>query len=145
MTQITVTIRIAAPTARVWEEAADLASHSEWMADAEAIRFLTEQRSGIGTRMAVSTKVGPLRTEDLMEVTGWEEGRSIAVRHEGLVTGEGEFTLIPHGEETEFTWTERLKFPWYAGGAVTARLAAPVLRMIWRRNLKGLRRRIESP
>lgn len=144
MTQINVSVRIAAPVARVWKEAADLGSHAEWMAEAESIEFTTEQRAGIGVRMIVSTKVGPLRTRDIMEVTGWDEGHSIAVRHEGLVTGEGIFILSPHGEETVFTWSERLKFPWYFGGRLTARPAAVVLRRIWRNNLERFRRRVES-
>jgi uncharacterized protein YndB with AHSA1/START domain len=144
MTQINVSVRIAAPVARVWNEAADLGSHAEWMAEAESIVFLTEQRSGTGTRMSVSTRVGPLRTKDVMEVTGWNEGHSIAVRHEGLVTGEGTFTLSAHEDETVFTWTERLTFPWYLGGPLTARAAAPLLRRIWRNNLERFRRRVES-
>jgi len=144
MTQINVSVRIAAPVPRVWKEAADLGSHAEWMAEAESIVFQSDQRSGVGTRMSVSTKVGPLRTHDIMEVIGWNEGESIAVRHEGLVTGEGIFILSPHGEETVFTWSERLKFPWYFGGRLTARAAAVVLRRIWRNNLERFRRRVES-
>lgn len=144
MTQINVSVRITAPVARVWKEAADLGSHAEWMAEAESIVFQSEQRAGVGTRMAVSTKVGPLRTRDIMEVTGWKEGHSIAVRHEGLVTGEGIFILAPDGEETVFTWTERLVFPWYFGGPLTARAAAIVLRRIWRNNLARFRSRVES-
>jgi len=144
MTQINVSVRIAAPVVRVWKEAADLGSHAEWMAEAESIVFQSEQRSGVGTRMTVATKVGPLRTHDIMEVIGWNEGESIAVRHEGLVTGEGIFILSPHGEETVFTWSEHLKFPWYFGGRLTARVAAVVLRRIWRNNLERFRRRVES-
>ena len=82
--QITVSIEIAAPLERVWAEVADLASHAEWMADAESIVFLTDQRSGAGTRMQVATRVGPLRTSDVMEIVEWTERLAIGVRHEGL-------------------------------------------------------------
>lgn len=145
MAAITVSVDIRAPLAEVWREAADLASHAEWMADAESIEFETEQRSGVGTRMRVATAVGPLRTTDLMEVTDWVEGRTIGVRHQGVVTGRGQFRLSAVGGATRFTWTEELTFPWYLGGPVTALAASPVLAWIWKRNLEGLRRRLEAP
>ena len=142
--QITVSIEIAAPLERVWAEVADLASHAEWMADAESIVFLTDQRSGAGTRMQVATRVGPLRTSDVMEIVEWTERLAIGVRHEGLVGGRGRFTLAKDHGSTLFTWSESLTFPWYLGGALGAAVARPVLTRIWRRNLERLRRRIET-
>lgn len=145
MAHITVSIEIDAPLERVWREAADLAAHVEWMADARSIEFLTDQRSGVGTRMLVETRVGPLKTNDVMEVTAWDEQHSIGVRHQGIITGEGAFRLEANRSGTRFIWTERLAFPWYLGGPVTALAARPILRWIWRRNLEGLRRRIGVP
>jgi uncharacterized protein YndB with AHSA1/START domain len=145
MADITVSIEIGAPPERVWSEAADLAAHVEWMADARSIEFLTDQRSGVGTRMLVETRVGPLKTNDVMEITGWDEQHSIGVRHQGIITGEGSFRLEANRSGTRFTWTEQLAFPWYLGGPVTALAARPILRWIWRRNLEGLRGRIETP
>lgn len=129
---------IAARPQDVWPHLADLGSHVAWMADAEAIRFTTPQRRGVGTTFECDTKVGPLRLTDRMEVTEWEEGRLIGVRHRGLVRGSGRFTIerLDRGERTRFTWEEKLAFPW--------RLAAPVLGAIWRRNLARLKERIES-
>ena len=144
MARITQSVVIAAPLAEVWREAADLPSHAEWMADAESIEFLSDTTSGLGTRMKVETVVGPFRTSDLMEVTDWVEGKSIGVRHSGLVTGSGHFRLSPVAGGTRFTWTEELSFPWYLGGPVTATFAKPVLGWIWRRNLTGLKTRIEG-
>lgn len=145
MARIVVTVDVAAPLAAVWEAVADLASHTEWMADARSIEFEGAQRSGIGTRMRVLTVVGPLRTTDAMEVTEWVEGRVIGVRHAGLVTGTGRFELSPVAGATRFTWAEDLRFPTWLGGNLTATLAKPVLAWIWRRNLAGLARRLESP
>ncbi len=129
---------IAARPAQVWPHLADLPSHVEWMADAETIRFTTPQRRGVGTSFECDTKVGPLRLTDHLEVTEWEEGRLIGVRHHGLVTGTGRFTIerLDRGERTRFIWEEELAFPW--------RLATPVLGAIWRRNLDRLKTRIES-
>jgi len=104
----------------------------------------TDLRAGVGVRMKVETAVGPLRTSDLMEVIEWVESRTIGVRHTGLVRGSGRFELAPVAGGTRFTWTERLTFPWYLGGALTAIFAKPVLGWIWRRNLRGLKARIEG-
>ena len=141
---ITVSIYIPAPRPQVWEDVAHLAGHVEWMADAHSIEFLTEAVGGVGTRMAVETRVGPLRTTDVMEVTAWEPGERIAVAHRGLFTGRGEFRLADEGEGTRFTWSERITFPWFFGGRLGAWLARPVLTWVWRRNLARLRERFSS-
>jgi hypothetical protein len=115
------------------------------MRDAESIEFVTEQQSGVGTEMRVKTVVGPLRTIDIMEVTGWVEGQSITVVHRGVVTGEGTLTARADGTVTLVSWDEELRFPWWLGGAITAWLARPVLSAIWRGNLRRLEESLSSP
>lgn len=122
----------------VWDALADLESHVDWMKDAESIDFTSESRRGVGTVMEVETRVGPLRTLDVIEVTGWNEGESIDVEHRGLVTGVGTLAVGPTNGSTRVTWVEDLRFPWWLGGPLTAFLAKPVLAAIWRGNLKRL-------
>lgn len=123
----------------------DIASHVEWMHDAEAIRFTSVRRSGVGTAFDCDTRVGPLRLTDRMEVTEWRPGRAMGIRHVGAVIGEGRFTLRRrrHGR-TKFTWDERLAFPWWMGGPVGGVVGGQLLRLIWRRNLRNLKRRVEG-
>ena len=136
---IETSIEIAAPPPVVWEDLARLESHVEWMADAERIDFLTPERAGVGTRMEVLTRVGPLRTADVMEFTEWEPPHRMAIRHDGLVSGTGEFVLSSLGSDrTLFTWREQLTFPARFGGRMGATLAGPILKAVWRRNLKRL-------
>lgn len=113
------------------------------MADAESIGFRSREQSGVGAVMEVATRVGPLRTTDVIEVTGWIEGESIEVEHRGLVSGRGRFDLDAVAGGTRFTWTEHLTFPWWLGGPFTAFFATPILAWIWRRNLLRLRLRVE--
>jgi carbon monoxide dehydrogenase subunit G len=109
------------------------------MADAYAIEFRTEQTEGPGTVIDVETRVGPLRTHDLIEVVAWDPPARIGVRHTGLFTGSGEFLLERAGSNaTRFTWREDIRFPWYFAGPIGAWAAAPVLRAIWKRNLRRL-------
>jgi len=143
-----MTTLVEASPSAVWRELAHLERHVEWMADAESIDFTTEQRRGVGTTFDCATRIGPLRTVDRMEVTRWDDGREMGVRHVGLVTGEGIFTLRPaghDGEHTQLDWTEQLRFPWYLGGPVTGVLAGPVLRRIWRGNLRRLAALVTQP
>jgi len=140
----TSTTIVATPDA-VWTSLADISTHVEWMADAESIHFTSEQRTGVGTTFDCATKVGPLRLIDKMELTRWDDARSMGVRHVGLVTGTGEFTLIPSGPAaTELVWTEELRFPWWLAGSIGAWAARPVLELIWRGNLRRLKERIET-
>ena len=135
MPRVTVSIDIPRPVAVVWEEASRLDRHADWMADAEAIEFLDDRRSGVGTAMRVRTRVGPFVLQDEVTVEEWAEPRLISVTHRGLVTGSGSFIFEPIDGGTRFTWQEDLRFPSYLGGPVTAFLARPVLRRIWRGNL----------
>lgn len=138
MARVAVTREIPAPHERVWSALADLESHTKWMRDARSIEFTSEHRRGKGTRIEVVTVIGPLRTTDIMEVVGWDEGRSIDVRHEGLVTGTGTLRVEPVAGGSRVTWDETLIFPWWLGGPVTAWLARPVLRAVWKGNLRRL-------
>ena len=103
---------MAAPIDVTWSALADIASHVEWMADAESITFTTDQRRGEGTVFECRTKVGPLRTLDKMTVTEWVDGVRMAVSHNGIVQGVGVFELAsPTPTTTQFSWTEDLRFP----------------------------------
>lgn len=129
----------------VWEALADLGSHARWMRDARSVEFLGSRKRGLGTRMAVETRVGPFRTVDLLEVTGWEEGRSISVAHRGLIDGEGVLSVEDAGNGSLVRWVERLSFPWWLGGPVTAWLARPLLGAVLRGDLRRLDSLVSSP
>jgi carbon monoxide dehydrogenase subunit G len=134
--------RVDAPVAAVWEELAAIDRHVQWMADADSITFTGDRHRGVGTTFDCVTRVGPLRTVDRMEVTRWDDGVALGVRHVGLVRGEGVFTLHPNGDATVVEWSERLRFRWYLGGPVAGWLAGPLLRIIWQGNLRRFAARV---
>lgn len=134
---------ISASRHDVWSELADLATHASWMKDAVEIEFLGGKQSGNGTRMRVPTRVGPFRTTDILEVTGWVEGESISVDHEGLVSGSGQFSL-DGDDPTLVIWEETLRFPWWLGGPIAAAFASPILRAIWAGNLNRFEARFHK-
>lgn len=137
---IKVSTTINAPIKTVWNEVSRLENHTNWMNDAEKIDFLSENNNGMGTEMKVLTKIGPIKLYDYMTVTNWVVEKSIAVDHIGIVTGKGEFKLEEIDENnTKFNWEETLKFPIYLGGVIGEFFGAPILKLIWRKNLKNLK------
>jgi carbon monoxide dehydrogenase subunit G len=139
MARIRVSVVLDAPPAIVWADLEDIGSHVQWMADARSIRFLSEQRSGRGTAFLCDTRIGPFRLNDVMEITEWSPGKAMGVRHTGLVSGEGRFTLSAKGSgQTRFTWKEQLRYPWWLGGPFGAFVSKPILKRIWRGNLRRL-------
>ena len=147
MSRLHVAIDIAATTEQVWDVVEPIEHHVDWMHDAVAIRFQTEQNRGVGAAFLCDTKVGPFELVDSMEITEWEPGVSMGVRHVGVVTGTGRFTLTPIdlGRRTRFAWDESLRFPWWLVGPVGARIGGRIaLRPIWNRNLTELKRIVEE-
>jgi uncharacterized protein YndB with AHSA1/START domain len=147
MSRITVSIELAASPTRVWEIVEPVERHVDWMADAVAIRFTNSQTRGVGTTFDCDTKVGPIKLTDRMEITEWVPEKSMGVKHVGMVTGTGVFTIEPlgNGQYTKFTWSEELTFPWWLGGPIGEVIGGNiVMKAIWRRNLKKLKALVEK-
>ena len=146
MGRITVSADFDAPPAAVWSVLEPVERHVDWMADAESIRFLDDRTRGVGTRFECVTVVGPIRLADVMEITEWQPERRMGVRHDGVVTGTGRFTLEPldGGRRTRFAWTEDLTFPWWLGGRIGEAVGGrTVIRRVWKANLRRLRQLVE--
>lgn len=139
MPAIRVRRRIRATPAEVWAVLADVPTHTRWMADAERIVLTSDIQHGVGMTFDCHTKVGPFRTVDRMEVTEWAPRQAMGVRHRGLFTGTGRFSLAPGRRRgTVLTWREAIRFPWWLGGPVGATAATAVLWPIWRANVRRL-------
>src|SRR4051812_20637618 len=145
MARIRVATVIDAPPRSVWASIRDIATHVGWMEDAVAIRFTSPEQAGVGTTFECDTRVGPFSLTDLMEVTEWDERKRMGIRHVGLVTGSGRFTLRrARGGRPRFTWDEKLRFPWWMGGPIGGAVGAQLLRRVWRRNLRNLKHQVEA-
>ena len=125
----------------VWVDLADLGSHAEWMTEAGSIEIVSDRVTGVGTVLRVPTHVGPLSTEDWIVVTSWEDGTEICVVHIGLVTGTGRFVLESEGTATRIIWDEEFTLPLVFGGPIGEIVAAPILKALWRGNLRRFGRR----
>jgi hypothetical protein len=146
---MTVTIRVCTTLAAspdvVWNTIERVETHCEWMRDAQAITFRTEQHRGVGAEFDCLTRVGPLHTTDRFVVTRWEPGVAMGIEHRGAVTGHGEFRLcaLADGRRTELCWEETLSFPWWLGATTGERIGRPVLTRLWEGNLRRLQAKFE--
>ena len=145
MSRLVVAVEIDAPPDVVWKAIEPIERHVEWMADAEAIRFESQETRGVGTRFMCETRIGPVRLTDHMTITEWTPGVAMGVSHTGVVTGTGRFTLDPlAGGRTRFSWQEQLHFPWWLGGRLGELIGGQLLlKAIWHRNLRRLARLVE--
>ena len=144
MGQIEISIELGVSPAKLWDELRHIDRHVNWMNDAVSLTFLSATTEGIGTSFRCLTKVGPLKTNDVMTITQWEEEKSMGVEHVGLITGSGVFTIAGHGDSSTITWKEDLTFPWWMFGPVGSFVASPILRLIWKKNLRNLQEIVEA-
>jgi hypothetical protein len=145
VSRIRVSTVIDASPTEVWRVVEDIGGHVDWMHDAVAIRFTSGRRSGVGTTFDCDTRIGPFGLTDRMEITKWRPRRAMGVRHVGVVTGSGVFTLKRASRgRTRFTWNERLRFPWWLGGPLGGIVGGEILRLVWKRNLAQLKRLVEA-
>ncbi|MBM45613.1 MAG: hypothetical protein CL458_05070 [Acidimicrobiaceae bacterium] len=140
--KIQISIDLPASPKEVWDYLRDVTKHSEWMMDALSVEVTSEISEGLGVTFVCLTAVGPFRVRDQMEIVEWEHEKLMAVKHSGIVTGVGRFTLDPVAGGTRFSWVESIDLPWHFAGKFGEQLAKPILTAIWKRNLRGLRRRI---
>ncbi len=94
--------------------------------------------------MKVPTRVGPLRTVDLMEIDEWIEEKRLGVRHAGRIGGWGRFELSDNPPGSRLTWVEQLRFPWYMGGVLAKWAARSILRRIFQADLVRFQQWVET-
>jgi hypothetical protein len=123
-----------------WAVLTDWERQADWMLDADAVDVLSESREGIGVRLAVRSRLFqvPAFTETI-EVVAWEPPTELVIVHGPPIRGRGIWALAEHHGATKFTWTEEVELAASALGRIVSACYAPVLGVLLRRSLRGLR------
>jgi hypothetical protein len=137
--RVSAVVRLPQPPDVAWARLIDWDRQPEWMADAAAVRVLTERREGAGVRIAVRTRVlgVPLLT-DVLEVAEWDPPRRLAMARRGFVRGRGEWRLEPSDGSTLFSWHEEIRVPVPLLGELVLSVYRPFLQRLMRRSMGRL-------
>jgi hypothetical protein len=137
--KVSSAVTLAVSQHRAWELLMRWEDQARWMRDADSVRVVTTQRGGVGTQIAVKTRVlnVPLFTERL-EVTVWDPPRRLVMAHRSFVRGVGTWALDPAEGGTRFTWTEDLSLPIPLLGELALLVYRPFMRHLVRGALANL-------
>ncbi len=123
-----------------WRVLTDWERQADWMRDADAIVVTSPVRTGAGVTLEVRTRLFqiPAFTETI-EVTAWDPPSSLTIEHGPPIRGHGEWSLAPIPDGTRFTWLEDVELDAPVLGWLLTACYAPVLGVLLRRSMQGLR------
>jgi carbon monoxide dehydrogenase subunit G len=134
------------PPEIVWALLTDWERQGDWMLEASDVEVVGRQREGVGVEARAKVRIAGITTRDRIRVTMWEPPRILVIEHLGWVKGTGELQMAPIREGTRLRWRESLFPPARLGpfGVIGLRLFAPILRRIFRRDLRVLRELVRA-
>lgn len=133
-------IVLPVPVEEAWTVLLDWERQPAWMLDADRVTVLSEQREGVGVRLAVRTRLlGVTAFTEPMEVTVWDPPRRVEMRHGPPVAGTGTWILEPIEAGTRFTWREEVRLALPGVGELLAAPYRPVMRWLMGRAMQGFR------
>jgi hypothetical protein len=146
MAKLDVSVFIRATPERVWEIIADLPSQATWMVDVRKLEVVSEQRSGTGALLRVTSELfGLPLVKDTMLITTWQPPARYDVEHKGQFSGTGAFILEPAPGGTVFRWLEDFEPPLGPLGELGFKLVVgPHMRRVFGRSLANVRRLAEA-
>jgi uncharacterized protein YndB with AHSA1/START domain len=139
--RLELVIDLPASGDEVWEILTDWERQADWMLDADRVTVVGPQRTGVGVRLVVKTRLAGIPAfAEPMEVIGWEPPERLLIRHGGPVAGTGTWMLDPvPGGTTRFTWREDIQLRVPLVGELAARGYAPIMQWLMGRAQNGLR------
>lgn len=127
------------PREIVWELITDWEHQGDWMLEASDFLVTSEHREGVGVEALATIRIGGIRTRDRVRVSTWEPPECLVIEHLGWVRGHGDIRLTAADADTRIVWLETLQAPLGMVGHLGLRLFAPLMRRIFRRDLRVLR------
>ena len=136
---IEMTATLPGPPDIVWELITDWEHQDDWMLEASDFLVTSDHREGVGVEALATIRIGGIRTRDRVRVSVWEPPERLVIEHVGWVRGRGDIRLTAADLDTRLVWLETLRAPLGIVGHLGLRLFAPLMRRIFRRDLRVLR------
>jgi uncharacterized protein YndB with AHSA1/START domain len=138
--RIARSVELPCDAEEAWRVLTDWERQADWMRDADAVVVTSPARSGTGVTLEVRTRLFqiPAFTEKI-RVTAWDPPSALTIEHGAPVRGHGEWTLAPIAGGTRFTWAEDVELAAPFLGWLLTACYAPVLGVLLRRSMQGLR------
>ncbi|MEO8228372.1 MAG: SRPBCC family protein [Chloroflexota bacterium] len=137
-------VEIDAPITTVWSRLADIATQPEWMTEMKAVRMITQDPVGVGTRAEADVRILGITVVDPIEVVEFSPPHRFAIRHDGRFEGSGLITLdtLDGGRRTRVDWAETLVPPVLP--TLGAMIQSPIFQRIFQADLERLKTLVES-
>lgn len=145
MSDLIVSVEVAAPAGTTWLALTDWTRQNEWIIGTD-VRVVAGNGRSVGSRIEAFTGVGKFGVRDTMEITSWEPPVRCTVRHLGLVVrGSGSFHVQTRDPQRSlFVWSERFQPPFGLLGRIGWQVVKPVFVLGMRRSLRRFARFVES-
>jgi uncharacterized protein YndB with AHSA1/START domain len=142
--RLVVEVGLPVSPQEAWDVLVAWETQAGWMKDADRVRVESATRGGVGTAVAVKTRVlnVPLFTERL-EVLAWEPPHRLVMAHRSFIAGTGTWELEPAGSGSRFRWTEEIALPVPLVGELALAAYRPIMRRLMSGSSAALRRMIE--
>ena len=146
---MTVTIAtgviINAPREEVFRLASNFDRQAAWMENVLSFRRPEDEVLRVGSRLQVTTQLGPWKSSFPLEITDWQEGSLLKVVHRNGFWGEGVFSFSDYGlGKTLMLWNEKVRVSLTRGGPLAEAAAKVALTIIMRRDLANLKYLVEN-
>lgn len=127
-----------------WDVLVAWETQAGWMRDADRVVVESPTRIGVGTVIAVRTRVLniPMFAERL-QVLAWDPPHRLEMAHRSFIAGTGTWELEPAGSGSRFRWTEDIALPIPLFGALALTAYRPFMRRLMSGSASALRRTIE--
>jgi uncharacterized membrane protein len=144
MGRITVTESIKAPVSTVFAYVDDYRNTTKYMKDMTRWEPVGSKTHGMGSRFALSMKVGPLNIDGEVEIDQWVENQAIGWKTKKGFRQDGSWSFQEKGGSTEAAFSVDFDLPGGIAGKMMAKAVEPAIKSTLEGSVKQLKAQTEK-
>ena len=144
MAHIELSGRIDAPVGVVFGYVDDWSNTTKYMEGLTTWEPAGEVTHGLGSTFDAALQVGPTSIDSVLEITTWEQDRSLGWEPRKGIKQSGTWTFEPDGDATTVTITVDLTFPGGLAGRLLGKTTEPLLKAQVQKSLNALKAQVEG-